>query len=356
MRANRVTERIQNSYLPSLQVLRAIAALAVVCYHACLFVERETGQVLFGGWYHLGELGVDFFFVLSGFIIAHVHGHELGLPNCAPRYLKRRFFRIYPLLFVLTSLRLLAELPQWLKGIKVPDWERLFSSYLLMPQSNGTMPIISAAWTLQHEALFYGLFLLALLLGRRVGTLLMMGWLLLVIVVGVFGLDLHGLPRLLCDAHNVEFMFGVLVCESLHQRVMVPSRLLVWGILLAGMIFGVACYEPSLGMDQKLITRLMLGGGFAALIWLLAGHEMKRGAMLWPAWLRWIGDASYSIYLAHSVVLLMVVAILSHLIHGSLAYAYGVAGASVIAGLLAGSLVWLLIERRLLIRSREFCR
>jgi len=130
MRANRVTERIQNSYLPSLQVLRAIAALAVVCYHACLFVERETGQVLFGGWYHLGELGVDFFFVLSGFIIAHVHGHELGLPNCAPRYLKRRFFRIYPLLFVLTSLRLLAELPQWLKGIKVPDWERLFSSYL----------------------------------------------------------------------------------------------------------------------------------------------------------------------------------------------------------------------------------
>jgi hypothetical protein len=52
----------------------------------------------------------------------------------------------------------------------------------------------------------------------------------------------------------------------------------------------------------------------------------------------------------------MVVAILSRFLHGGLAYAYGVAGASVIAGLLAGGLVWLLIERPLLTRSREFCR
>ena len=67
-----------STFLPSLQASRAVAALAVVFCHACLFASRKSGQVLGDGWYHDGELGVDFFFVLSGVSIAHVHGSELG--------------------------------------------------------------------------------------------------------------------------------------------------------------------------------------------------------------------------------------------------------------------------------------
>jgi peptidoglycan/LPS O-acetylase OafA/YrhL len=236
------------------------------------------------------------------------------------------------------------------------DWDRLFSSYLLLPPPDGQMPIIAAAWTLQHESLFYALFLVALLLGRRAGACLMSAWMLLVAVVGVLGIGLHGMPRLLCDAHNVEFIFGVLACESLHRRIPTPARALVWGILLAGMVGGVAGYEARLGMDQPLLVRCALGAGFAALIWLLAGHEMRQGAVTWPAWMRWLGDASYSVYLAHSMVLMVMVGALARFIQGSTVMAYGVAGAAVVGGVAVGGLVWLLVERPLLARSRGCCR
>lgn len=356
MRAGLVSSGYKHAYLPCLQASRAIAAFAVVCYHACLFVERKTGHKLMGGWYHLGELGVDFFFVLSGFIIAHVHGHELGRPECASRYVRRRFFRVYPLLFLLTTVKLAAELPRWLGGMQARDWDRLLSSYLLLPPPEGDMPIIAAAWTLQHEALFYALFLVALLLGRKAGVWLMAAWMVLVALEGVTGIELHGMVRLLCDAHNVEFICGVLACESLHHRIVMPARGMVWGIMMAALAGGVACYEARLGMDQPLLVRCALGAGFAALIWLLAGQEMRQGAMAWPAWLRWLGDASYSIYLAHSMVLMVAVGSLVRFIQDSTAIAYGVAGAAVMAGVAAGGLVWWLVERPLLTRSRSWCQ
>ena len=59
----------------SLQVFRGIAALAVVAHHAALSTDAFV-QSLPGGWlrvFDLGAFGVDFFFVLSGFIIMHAH-------------------------------------------------------------------------------------------------------------------------------------------------------------------------------------------------------------------------------------------------------------------------------------------
>jgi exopolysaccharide production protein ExoZ len=351
-----MSDQARASYLSCLQVFRGIAALGVVVYHAGLFTERQAGQVLLGGFYHFGELGVDFFFVLSGFIIAFVHGDELGQPACAPRYLARRFFRVYPLLFLLTTAKLALELVAWQRGGAGPDLSRILSSYLLLPGPDGGLPVITAAWTLQHEVLFYALFLLALLLGRRAGLWLMGGWMVLIVILSGMGVQLHGMPRLIFDAHNVEFVFGVLACFFFKSASAGASRNLGGLLALVGLVCGAWLYDSKYGMDQPLMVRVCLGAGFAALIYLMANWERSRERSSWPRWACWLGDASYSIYLGHSLILLAVISVGARWAKESAALAYGVAFVAGITALVATSLLFKLVEKPLLNASRRWCR
>jgi|JI6StandDraft_1071083.scaffolds.fasta_scaffold00181_11 exopolysaccharide production protein ExoZ len=343
-------------YLSSLQVFRGLAAIGVLVYHACLFTERQTKHVLLGGYYHLGELGVDFFFVLSGFIIMFVHGTELGRPECARRYLSRRFFRVYPLLFILTSVKLAMEFVAWKKGGASPDISRIISSYFLLPDPDGQMPVITAAWTLMHEALFYSLFLLALLMGRRVAAILLGLWLTAIIAKNSLGTDLHGLPRLICDAHNVEFAFGIAACVLFQMRHRFPIRL-IWVALVAAFLLlsGVFLYDPAGGMEQPLTVRLVLGAGFAMVILLAGIWEQRLSSSPWPKWSCWLGDASYSIYLGHSMVVLAVVSASARFSPDSMAMRYFAAVLSCLIALVACGSLWRFVERPLLRWSRRWC-
>jgi len=82
----------------SLQVFRGLAALAVVAHHAGLSTEAFVGTLpasvssLLG----FGLLGVDFFFVLSGFIIMFAHMGDDRTPATLKRYAFKRLTRIFP--------------------------------------------------------------------------------------------------------------------------------------------------------------------------------------------------------------------------------------------------------------------
>lgn len=351
-----MAEATKPVYLSSLQVFRGLAALGVLVYHACLFTERKTQQVLLGGWYHFGELGVDFFFVLSGFIISFIHGAELGRQEFAPRYLYRRFFRVYPLLFILTSVKLGLELVAWQRGGGVvPDPSRILSSYLLLPAPEGMMPIITAAWTLTHEALFYALFLLALVLGRRPALILLSLWMLAITLTNLLGAKLCGLPRLICDAHNVEFVFGIVACACFQRRHAWNWN--VAGLMTAAVAFlslGAWAYDPIQGMDQSLKVRLLLGAAFALIILAAGVWEQGLKSQPWPKWACWFGDASYSIYLGHSMILLALISAGARLAPDSLAMRYAVAAGSCLLALAACGLLWRLVERPLLRVSRRW--
>src|ERR1700739_3127098 len=105
--------------IEGLTPLRGLAALWVVLFHAdVILFFRQFGPLLdrdATGLISRGYLWVDFFFLLSGFIIAHVYGARLAEPFSAEtvwRYLAARFARIYPLhlftLLLLIPLRVLA--------------------------------------------------------------------------------------------------------------------------------------------------------------------------------------------------------------------------------------------------------
>jgi len=102
-----------HSCLATVQGGRAGAAIAVVLFHCTGIVglQKYGGHAAFDVVTKSGDLGVDFFFVLSGFIILHAHFRDIGVGNKIGRYVWRRVTRIYPVyrayltaLFVLIAL------------------------------------------------------------------------------------------------------------------------------------------------------------------------------------------------------------------------------------------------------------
>ena len=138
-----------------LQIGRAVAAMLVVFHHAdqaSAHFLGLPGQRYFG-W---GAYGVDFFFVLSGFIIFYAHRKDA--PGLAParRYGWKRLTRIYlpylPIAIAWMGLLLLFQ-----GGQEARNWSVL-ATLTLLPLA--TVSALSVAWTLTYELIFYAFFLL----------------------------------------------------------------------------------------------------------------------------------------------------------------------------------------------------
>ncbi len=140
----------------SIESLRGISALLVLLYHYRLFlndISPDLGHTLFEN----GRIGVDIFFVISGFAI-YLSTQKQRERKVFP-FLIRRFFRIIPLAW------LLMILIYWLSP-NIP-WQVLFKSLLFIPLATVDPPffgynILTPAWTLTYELCFYALFALAL--------------------------------------------------------------------------------------------------------------------------------------------------------------------------------------------------
>jgi len=89
------------SYLPALDGLRALAILVVFVHHAPLILDAPlpffegAGRLTSGGW-----MGVDLFFVLSGFLITGILLRTRSVPGALVTFLKRRALRIFPLAYL----------------------------------------------------------------------------------------------------------------------------------------------------------------------------------------------------------------------------------------------------------------
>ncbi len=86
--------------LAGIQCLRAVAALLVVFYHLQLFEQKLPGEQVMPSQMESGMAGVDLFFVISGFIVTTISLGKFASPGYALRFLRLRFFRIYPTYWV----------------------------------------------------------------------------------------------------------------------------------------------------------------------------------------------------------------------------------------------------------------
>lgn len=343
------------NYLQLLQAYRGLAAIAVLVYHLGLLAERRIGTELLAGLTHAGEVGVDFFFVLSGFIILHIHWRDLGRADTGPRYLAKRVFRIYPILLIITGVKFAYALAGG-GGIEEDALspEKVIASFLLIPLSPGDFPMITVAWTLMHEMLFYLVFLLAILYGHRFAAVLGLAWAAATVALQLgWGGDLSGMPGFVFSSYNLQFLLGCSVVLLLRRDWITPRIALVLIAAAAAMLVaGTLALDHVLAWSQ-LGQRLFWGVAFALLVAGSVAWENRRRTLV-PRSVCLMGDASYSIYLVHSQVQMAGVVVAERL--GWIAPGQGLAVLIVIgaASLIGGVVFWALVERPILKHSRRW--
>ncbi|EKK7732625.1 acyltransferase, partial [Cronobacter sakazakii] len=137
--------------LHTLQIVRGVAAMMVVTNHL-------WGTVFGGIFKYNGGLGVDIFFVLSGFLMVFTQKETRG----PIEFLSGRIFRIYPM-YILVSLPLIIMM------VEVNNPFKILSNLFLIPTFGQLQHRLAndPAWTLVYEMIFYVMFSASLLISRN---------------------------------------------------------------------------------------------------------------------------------------------------------------------------------------------
>jgi exopolysaccharide production protein ExoZ len=289
-RAGPVAPSARPDSLLSIQALRALAAVAVVAYHALQWAD---------GGFDVGRSGVDVFFVISGFIIWRVcAGRDLS-PGA---FLWRRLTRVAPL-YWLTTLALAAVapvFPAFLPEVR-PGLSHLALSLAFIPHLDPRglpFPTLPPGWTLDYEAAFYLIFAGALAGPRR--------WRGRIVLGGLAGLTAFGFldpePFYFLGANPMllQFAAGVAIAMAAERRrlpgraggaVMLVAALGLWTWVEVGGLFTELWRPLQWGVPAALTVAgavsLDQRGAFRAL-----PVPVARAILV-------AGDASYAVYLLH---------------------------------------------------------
>lgn len=278
--------------LETLQAGRAIAAIAVAAFHLSIMMAsaRYGGTHVFEGVMRYGKHGVDFFFVLSGFIILLAHARDVGRPAAWTGYLYRRFVRVYPVYWLYTLVFVTVLMVAGGTDASMPDRGIDWLSSLSLLRFSAAPPPLGQAWTLFHEIAFYLVFSM-LILNRKLGLAALAGFVTVSIVFHPGTLDgARTASNVYGSGYNLYFVFGMLA-YLLYRRGGKGLVETLGGLLAAVAVVAVWPWHLTL-------SPLVLAAGLALM---LAGvAKLERGGMLAvPRWLTFVGNASYSIYLTH---------------------------------------------------------
>jgi peptidoglycan/LPS O-acetylase OafA/YrhL len=278
------------------QGLRGVAAV-MVAYHNTNFTQVELvgtrNRWLEGGL--LGEVGVDLFFVLSGFLMVRTTLADPPGPALAGRFLISRASRIYPAYWVVAGLWavVLAVWPAASLGHpSAPLWRAL----ALLPSA--APPQLAQAWSLIFEVYFYLVFGLMLMARRR--GLLLAAWAVWLLVSVVTGARPPGaIGALVANPMSLEFLFGAAIALLPERRV--AGSLLLGAAGAAAMFAGEAGRSHLAAGHADLWRALLVGLPAGAVLLGAVAFETRSGRGA-PPWLKALGDRSFAIYLVNAPI------------------------------------------------------
>lgn len=290
----------------SLQAGRAAAAMLVVAFHvvSCVSNPKYFDLPWLNPPYAWGKLAVEYFYVLSGFILFTVHQGELFLPKHFLPYALKRIIRIYPtyILIFLGVLLPALTIPSLRGSVPTDPFVLacrliLFPRWLQTPPTDGTpFNVIGVSSSLEYEVFFYALFAL-LFLGRPIAALLIAG-LLGAFIARMAGIPLPGFVLSIADENTITFLLGI-AAAAIHRsgfRMPAPG----WISLAAACLLftfhgdGFRPLWPNIPL-RALVTGLCCA---SLLLGLLAAEERNLPVGRHP-WIQRLGDASYALYLIH---------------------------------------------------------
>lgn len=304
----RASAKIENRYL-ALDSLRGIGALMIVIYHA------KINSSLFGGTvFHNLYLFVDFFFVLSGFVIASNYQSKISSRSELVEFMRRRFWRLYPLHLLVLIAYVLLETAELLvfDGLLGGVGGNAFSgdrsiqsivSNLLLVHSLGVHDYLTwnyPSWSISTEFYTYLLFAAAtLLFGKRLGWAAVAAALAMPVVL--FNVSDNGM--------RTTWDFGLLRCVFGFS-----AGVVVWNLLKAKRRarFGFGSYWMNslaeLGLVLALVlflananqtTAILIPFLFFVMVLVFTSDNGLVSSLLAARPFVLLGTWSYSVYMVH---------------------------------------------------------
>jgi peptidoglycan/LPS O-acetylase OafA/YrhL len=276
------------------------------------FGERYLGGDAGTGWLYLpGQCGVDLFFVISGLIMTLTTWKLARGAAEARAFLARRVKRIYPVYWIVTlPVFVVFLVDSGLVNSHQVHPPQPLQSFLILPQAG--FPLVLVGWTLVYEMYFYAIFAAALLGPRRLLPWIIAFWSIVTIALAVTvqHSDLATV-RVLANPIVLEFALGVAVGFAVMKAPLVaPAAALIAGIVvLAGVLAGAGAWG-----EQELsgwLRAVGVGPACALIVYGAIGLEERHAVSASRTW-QTLGDASYSIYLWHVLILAMIGRVVAH--------------------------------------------
>lgn len=292
----------------SVQYVRGLCAAAIVFWHGLSQLQTTQPHLRYPTW---GGIAVDIFFVISGFVMWHM---TMANPVSFGEYWRKRFARAIPFYWFMTTIVVAVMLiaPQLLSTSRF-DLTHVVASYLFIPWQHPVLhgefaPVIIPGWTLLYEIAFYsvlgfGLFVpLKWRAGAVIGTIMAVASLPFFVHTSSLLFYFYTQPLI------ADFASGILIGWMLWNGYRFPTWICQAAIVLSLIIVVLlppgSHFVPVIGGYDFMLTRV--AQYFVPAFLIVAGavfYDCERPeAKKWKL-LSLIGDAAYSIYIVHSMVL-----------------------------------------------------
>ncbi len=370
-----------NNRSSELDSLRGIAVSLVIAFHvfkrAAYFTKHEALQFV-SSLSYIGWLGVDIFFVLSGFLITSILLKTRDENSYFKNFYARRALRIFPLYFVFITI-ILVFMPS-LDPAFTPQISRALP-YLLLYQQNWMglfsdihlTPFLSATWSLAIEEQFYLIWPAVVYFARRETLIkISVGVIILSILARILGVlvwpDATEVAQFFYDNTFTRFeqlIFGALLAIALAdpawkdrlRRISLPVFLVTFGAFAALCIVlfpGVIPYYGNIPLTLAAYT--LIAAFSSALIAILVTYPENSviRRLFQNRVFSFLGKYSYSMYLLHMpVALLLLQPLYDTRVRGWKMYLLYV-GLTYGITILGSLLTWHLLEKHMLNLKRHF--
>ncbi|WP_271565150.1 acyltransferase family protein [Bradyrhizobium sp. CCBAU 11386] len=358
---------VSRQTIESVQILRFIAALIVVLDH-CTFVGKmiaARSNTPFHFPMFPGRLGVDIFFIISGFIMVYISSDGGRWTITPAAFFQNRWIRIAPIYLVATILYVALY---FLAG-NFERWSLLqyLTSALFIPYFDEVtklpFPILGQGWTLCFEMFFYSIFAIALNLPRRASLVFLCVVFFSLVLVGLIWNFVSGsvfvltpmptradfiVPRFWLHSIILEFLAGILLA-MLREHIMARHQLWSFAFPISVCLAIIVAYILQANLTDDYLKPFPSLIRFSCALSVVAICVLTTSKNR-SAWLQnmlvFLGGCSYSLYLFHPHVIFLMDSLWKRL--GALADIKAFVVVGTLLSILVSVAVYLSLETRMI--------